>query len=77
MKIIFQQYSLNMKTLLVTLWTAILLQACAQSSSQEKQPIKIDGSSTVAPITQVVLDKFKGESENKDVKVEANISGTR
>jgi phosphate transport system substrate-binding protein len=77
MKLISQPDSLKLKTLLVTLATAVLLPACAQVSSQEQPPIKIDGSSTVAPITQAVVEQLKAEKPNQDVKVEANISGTR
>jgi phosphate transport system substrate-binding protein len=77
MKLFFQQDFLRVKTLLITLGATALLQACTQVASREQQPIKIDGSSTVAPITQVVVDQLKTETSTPEVKVEENISGTR
>jgi len=65
MKLFFQQDFLRVKTLLITLGATALLQACTQVASREQQPIKIDGSSTVAPITQVVIDQFISSGEVK------------
>jgi phosphate transport system substrate-binding protein len=53
----------------------ILLSACGSSQSQQNQPIKIDGSSTVYPITEKIVQQFNAENA-KNVDVTANFSGT-
>ncbi|MBR8829685.1 MAG: PstS family phosphate ABC transporter substrate-binding protein [Chlorogloea purpurea SAG 13.99] len=58
---------------ILNLGLALLLLSCAPV--EKKQGIKIDGSSTVYPITKVIADNYK--SENKDVvDMEVNFSGT-
>jgi phosphate transport system substrate-binding protein len=76
---IFTQLNRPIKVVATTLGTVLLLQACANISSQDLKPITIDGSSTVAPITDKVLADFKANPPQKvlaDVKINANISGT-
>jgi phosphate transport system substrate-binding protein len=63
----------------IVLSSSLLLQACAGVSSRDVKPIKIDGSSTVAPITEKVLQDFKANPPNKaltDVKIDNGVSGT-
>lgn len=50
-----------------------MLLACA--SLQENKPIKIDGSSTVYPITKAVADAYKAENQDT-VETEVKFSGT-
>ncbi len=64
-------------------WVAIasmtLLSACATVSSESVKPIKIDGSSTVYPITQAILEAYNNQSAKKvipEIKIEGNFSGT-
>lgn len=76
---IFTQLSRPTKVVATILGTALLFPACANINPQDLKPIKIDGSSTVAPITNKVLEDFKANTPNKalaDVKIDANISGT-
>jgi phosphate transport system substrate-binding protein len=58
-----------LKKLLLIAYSCLLTSAYAQSSL-----IKIDGSSTVFPITDAVLEDFK--STNKSIKATLGISGT-
>ncbi len=58
-----------LKKLLLIAYSCLLTSAYAQSSL-----IKIDGSSTVFPITDAVIEDFK--STNKSVKATLGISGT-
>ncbi|MEB3278974.1 MAG: PstS family phosphate ABC transporter substrate-binding protein [Lyngbya sp.] len=53
----------------------VLLSACGSSQSQQNRPIKIDGSSTVYPITEKIVEQFNAE-KTKNVDVTANFSGT-
>ncbi|WP_413166452.1 PstS family phosphate ABC transporter substrate-binding protein [Capilliphycus salinus ALCB114379] len=55
--------------------STVLLSACGSSQSQQNQPIKIDGSSTVYPITEKIVEQFNAEN-TKNVDVTANFSGT-
>ena len=63
------------KSTLFGLGIAVFLGACASVESQTPKPIKIDGSSTVYPITQAVAEKFKTSYE-KPVDITVNFSGT-
>lgn len=57
----------------LTIGVAALLNSCAGAQSQQ-QPVKIDGSSTVYPITDAIAKKF--QAANPNAKVEVNFSGT-
>src|SRR5688572_26748493 len=65
----------------VPLWLAIaclgLLAACGGSAptSNEAAVIKVDGSSTIFPITEAVAEEFQNEKQRK-VNVTVGISGT-
>lgn len=67
--------------LLLAALCAILNSACGggatnqSSGSADAAVIKIDGSSTVFPITEAVAEEFQGEKQNK-VHVTVGISGT-
>lgn len=52
---------------------AALLNSCSQVQSQQK-PIKIDGSSTVYPITNTIAKNY--QTTNPNTKVETDFSGT-
>jgi phosphate transport system substrate-binding protein len=53
----------------------LLMSACQSRPSQPDKPIKIDGSSTVYPITETIVEQFNAEKE-VDVEVSASFSGT-
>ncbi|ACB50238.1 phosphate binding protein [Crocosphaera subtropica ATCC 51142] len=56
-----------------------LLSACGSVPESVIEPIKIDGSSTVFPITERVLESYKSEAVNpsiKELKIEGEFSGT-
>ncbi len=58
---------------------SFLLSACGSVPESAIKPIKIDGSSTVFPITELVLEKYKSEASNQSIKeleIEGGISGT-
>jgi phosphate transport system substrate-binding protein len=67
-----------MKINLLIISSAILMAACVGNSSKQGTKlagnIKIDGSSTVYPITEATAEEFRGEQP--DVKVTIGISGT-
>ncbi len=58
----------------LTIGIAVMLGACG-STQVKQQPIKIDGSSTVYPITQKLVEKFNA-TDKPDVEVSASFSGT-
>lgn len=67
------------KAAVTILSSSLLLQACGGVSTKDIKPIQIDGSSTVAPITEKVLQDFTANLPNKsltDVKINAGVSGT-
>ncbi len=56
-----------------------LLSACGSVPESAIKPIKIDGSSTVFPITEMVLESYKNEGNQqsiKEIKIEGEFSGT-
>ncbi|GCA81648.1 hypothetical protein [Microcystis aeruginosa] len=63
---IFTQLSRPTKVVAIVLGTALILPACANISTQDLKPIKIDGSSTVAPITDKVLEDFKAKNSSHE-----------
>jgi len=60
--------------------TAVLLSSCSSAQSRQLQTIKIDGSSTVYPITNAIAADFPATQANKQgsnlVKVTVDVSGT-
>lgn len=68
--------SLNsIKPIVLIIGTATLLASCTSVDSRNSKTIKIDGSSTVYPITKSVAQKFKASQKNL-VDVTVNFSGT-
>ena len=67
----------RLKALVVTVGTAALLQSCGQVRSDINHVIKVDGSSTVYPITKAIAAAFNANPDNKfDVDVQVGFSGT-
>src|SRR5687768_16385766 len=68
------------KMLLILVFAGSLLTSCGSKESTENKSgnltgeIKIDGSSTVYPITEAVAEEFR--AEQPDVKVTVGLSGT-
>ncbi len=60
---------------LVCLAIISLLSACGTKSSQESQPVSIDGSSTVYPITEAIVSKFNS-TQNSPIEVKVGFSGS-
>ncbi len=61
----------------LTLVTPLVLTACGQSGQSGQSltgEIKIDGSSTVFPITEAVAEEFT--AQNPDIKIPVGVSGT-
>ncbi|PSF32653.1 protein sphX [Aphanothece hegewaldii CCALA 016] len=76
MKNISLKLSFTLKTVMAT---AFILQSCASINPNNIKPIKIDGSSTVYPITQKVLEHYKADPSNKtlsNITIDDNFSGT-
>jgi phosphate transport system substrate-binding protein len=67
--------SLSLNRIIVSSLGAVFLASCNPTISQEVQPIKIDGSSTVYPITKAVADAYKS-SKKETVDITVNFSGT-
>lgn len=64
-----------LKAFTLTLGAAILLSSCNPGQTKTVTPIKIDGSSTVYPITEKIVQQYNNLSPS-DVEVSANFSGT-
>ncbi|WP_124974783.1 PstS family phosphate ABC transporter substrate-binding protein [Aphanothece sacrum] len=67
------------KKLGLSIASVALLSACGQVSSKDIQSIKIDGSSTVNPITQAIVKYHKIQPSNKqfkEIKIDGEFSGT-
>lgn len=56
------------------LGTALLI-SCTPTASEEKQSIKVDGSSTVYPITKEIVEKYHANKQNS-VDISVKFSGT-
>lgn len=67
--------TLNVSKIIVASLVATFLASCNATTSQEVQPIKIDGSSTVYPITKAVADAYKSNKEQA-VDITVDFSGT-
>ncbi|MGK7886919.1 MAG: PstS family phosphate ABC transporter substrate-binding protein [Crocosphaera sp.] len=67
------------RILSMALVSCSLLSACGSVPESALEPIKIDGSSTVFPITELVLKSYKSEAGNQSIKeleIEGEFSGT-
>jgi phosphate transport system substrate-binding protein len=67
--------TLNVSKIIVASLGAVFLASCNPTTSEEIQPIKIDGSSTVYPITKAVADAYKSNKEQA-VDITVDFSGT-
>lgn len=65
----------HLKALTLTVGAAMFLSSCTPGQTKTAQPIKIDGSSTVYPITEKIVQQYNNLSPS-DVEVSANFSGT-
>jgi phosphate transport system substrate-binding protein len=66
-----------MKKILLISFVAVMISSCGNKENSESvrnSSIKVDGSSTVFPITEAVAEEF--ENANKGIKITANASGT-
>jgi len=75
MKITEQVKSHRPSLLALALSAVTLLNSCAQVQSQTSQPIKIDGSSTVYPITDAIAKDFQ-KTQGAKVPITVEFSGT-
>ena len=70
----------GLRVLALIAGTAALLSSCSSAQSRQLQTIKIDGSSTVYPITNALAAKYQATQANKQqanrVKVALEVSGT-
>jgi phosphate transport system substrate-binding protein len=76
MKNTVKKLSFTLKTVAAT---ALLLQSCASINPKDIKPIKVDGSSTVFPITQKILEHYKANPPDKNLsnlEISSNFSGT-
>jgi phosphate transport system substrate-binding protein len=70
----------NAKPLFILLGISLILSSCGSKSTKTEETnkitgeIRIDGSSTVYPITEAVAEEFR--TTQPDVKVTVGISGT-
>lgn len=62
-------------SLALSVGVALLVAGCSQEISQQRQPIRIDGSSTVFPITNAIAQAYNDAQPNP-VDVAVNFSGT-
>jgi phosphate transport system substrate-binding protein len=63
------------ENLSLTIAIALAITACSQVNSEQNPSIKVDGSSTVYPITQAVVDNFQATKEKK-ADINLKFSGT-
>jgi phosphate transport system substrate-binding protein len=66
---------LAVATSFTTSSTSAQTQSIAQETEVNKATIRIDGSSTVYPITQAIVKQFKADPNNK-TQIDVKISGT-
>lgn len=63
------------KTIVSGLILSLLLTACGETKPEESKTVSIDGSSTVFPITNLIVEKFNA-LDTDDISVESNFSGS-
>ncbi|MEM8777622.1 MAG: PstS family phosphate ABC transporter substrate-binding protein [Cyanobacteria bacterium P01_G01_bin.49] len=79
MKITNSRLGFHWKKWGITLTSISLFTGCATVQESALEPIKIDGSSTVFPITEAVLSTYKNQADTqpiKEIKIEGDFSGT-
>ncbi len=75
MNAILSKVGVTLGSLLLAMGVAIALNGCTSDETKQYQPINIDGSSTVYPITQKMAEKFN-ETNQVPVEVTVSFSGT-
>jgi phosphate transport system substrate-binding protein len=75
MKTTTQKLNKSLVVTTLSLATTAFLSTSVKADLKENQSIKIDGSSTVYPITQAIAQKFKNSSK-EPVDLSVNFSGT-
>lgn len=65
----------SQKTIVTGLILSALLTACGESKPPESKTVSIDGSSTVFPITNLIVEKFNA-LDTDDIRVESSFSGS-
>lgn len=63
------------KKIVSGLMLSLLLTACGDTKPEESKTVSIDGSSTVFPITNLIVEKFNA-LDTDDISVESNFSGS-
>ncbi|WP_052312595.1 PstS family phosphate ABC transporter substrate-binding protein [Geminocystis herdmanii] len=63
------------KTMVTGLILSLLLTACGETKPEESKTVSIDGSSTVFPITNLIVEKFNA-LDSDDISVDSNFSGS-
>lgn len=71
----FNNALLLRKKTLISLAIISILSACSTNPSQENQVIRIDGSSTVYPVTEAIASEFN-QSQKTPVEVKVGFSGS-
>jgi phosphate transport system substrate-binding protein len=76
-----EKISLSIRTLAIAIGTAALMSGCSTvdiESIEIDKPIKIDGSSTVFPISEEIVKELKTQAANKSIEqsILVNFSGT-
>ncbi|HAC65884.1 MAG TPA: protein sphX [Cyanothece sp. UBA12306] len=70
---------MNIKNIGIAIASLLTLSACSQVYSNDIKPVKIDGSSTVFPITEAILESYQSQPAWKQLKnltIESDFSGT-
>ncbi|MGL5081459.1 MAG: PstS family phosphate ABC transporter substrate-binding protein [Microcoleaceae cyanobacterium] len=75
MKRVFTNRVNRLKTIICTVGIAALIVSCSPDQAKQSQPITIDGSSTVYPLTNVILEQFNA-TDKSDLEVKGSFSGT-
>lgn len=74
-KKISQQLVNSFKNYGLAIATATLVIACGETNAEQNQPIKVNGSSTVYPITQAISPEFTATKAEK-TEISVDFSGT-
>jgi phosphate transport system substrate-binding protein len=75
MKMLQDRAFASWRSRLLSLGSVLLLTACSQANSQEPQSIKIDGSSTVYPITAAIVEEYNAQAKSP-AQASIDFSGT-
>ncbi|MDJ0634760.1 MAG: PstS family phosphate ABC transporter substrate-binding protein [Xenococcaceae cyanobacterium MO_188.B29] len=75
MKQTTKQLAHSLKNLILGVILGISVTACGQTDSEQNLSIKIDGSSTVYPLTQKIAEEFK-QTREETANISVDFSGT-